>query len=701
MAWGPDVTLKEGISALLARAGMSVIPPGLFIQAGGQAFQLGVTVYEMASALAWPEVIVMSLMQQYGPAGGEQIPMAEAVRPTPPTRPVPPPLPADVSRAGPTTVPHTQAAGEQPAVLRPVVQMSGIMDAFKGQPAADRPTTLLDVGAGAAGAPANAPASSKTAIVPSMPAKAPDAKAPPPAKPVGPLTDTGLHRLVQDTADKRKTMVVRDAEPVDDDEVSPAEQARMEVESRPPPPSSRSAVRPAQPEFGKDAAGKSASGIRRALKIEEPEPGRKREAERSQAPASPAPARPAAIIAPAEPAPAGMPKSDSGLFDVIDAVKEGAVAAAASSSLSASAAGAKARSGVFGAQTQLQGRTSGTGIRAALPAKTLRRRASVRWYSRMNLQRMFPLVVLLAKARMKQVTVEDVGHAVATKMVAVPESNPYVLVRPVLPGCLVFPPEQRVDISPDEVPVRFQVVPQLLGEVKDARIEIYHHDRLLVQIPVEAEVVTQTAARVASVASVIWPFLSSVLKGEGQTAVQGSLMQYIGEALRRPYAMESGIAALLAAAFVLYLANRPRESSEEREFSGASPMTAAELIAAGRQALTDRKWEEAESFFEDAVNVAPRDAGARAGLARARRYAVSPQKSLESLAEALELDIADAEVFYQLACSRAALGRKAEAMAALRESVRRGLHEPGRMHQEADLAGLASEPEFKILATGR
>jgi Flp pilus assembly protein TadD len=130
-------------------------------------------------------------------------------------------------------------------------------------------------------------------------------------------------------------------------------------------------------------------------------------------------------------------------------------------------------------------------------------------------------------------------------------------------------------------------------------------------------------------------------------------------------------------------------------------MTLPELMSAGRQALTDRKWAEAQSFFEDAVNVAPRDPAARAGLARARRYAESPQKSLEALAEALEQDVADAEVFFQLACSRAAMGRKNEALAALREALRRGLTDPARIGYEADLAGLAGEPEFRSLTAAR
>src|SRR5207237_534063 len=134
----------------------------------------------------------------------------------------------------------------------------------------------------------------------------------------------------------------------------------------------------------------------------------------------------------------------------------------------------------------------------------LRRRANVRWFKRMNPQRMYPLTVVLAKGRVKEVKVKGVAQAVSAEQLVVTADNPFITVRPVLPGVKVYPPEQTVDVTPDLVSVRFHVLPQTMGEVPDARIEFYWRQRLISQVDLPMEVRRQTAAIIASFAGLVW-----------------------------------------------------------------------------------------------------------------------------------------------------------------------------------------------------
>jgi len=252
----------------------------------------------------------------------------------------------------------------------------------------------------------------------------------------------------------------------------------------------------------------------------------------------------------------------------------------------------------------------------------LKRRATVRWYRRMNPERMYPLTVALARGRVKEVRVAGVGQAVAPEMLVIPTSNPFVTVRPVLPGVLCYPPEQTVDVTPELVAVRFQVLPQLLGSVADARIEFYWRERLLSQVPLPMRVSRQTLALAVSTAALLWPFLGTAAHAVGSDAEDSSdvVMRSLGTLLQWPYAIQTGLLATALLALVAYLWNRPRQSSEETNVLAVRPMPLAELLAAGREALRKGHWEEARGYFEDAVNVAPADADARAGLEASRQH---------------------------------------------------------------------------------
>lgn len=268
------------------------------------------------------------------------------------------------------------------------------------------------------------------------------------------------------------------------------------------------------------------------------------------------------------------------------------------------------------------------------PADTspLRRRANVRWFRTMNPQRMYPLTVVLAKGRVREVQVKGVAQAVSAEQLVISADNPFVTVRPVLPGVKVYPPEQTVDVTPDLVSVRFHVLAQTLGEVPDARVELYWRQRLLSKIDLPMKVRKQTLAVVVSVVGLLWPFFANAARtmGADENATKDFAMQALTEFLRWPYAVEAGLAVLAVAAVVFYWINRPRESSEDTDVLSVKPMSLEELLAEGQRCLAQEHWEVARSYFEDAVNVAPQSPEAKHGLQQAREKRHFPIWELSS-----------------------------------------------------------------------
>src|SRR5205807_2180150 len=70
------------------------------------------------------------------------------------------------------------------------------------------------------------------------------------------------------------------------------------------------------------------------------------------------------------------------------------------------------------------------------------RRAAVRYYHRMNPERMFPLLVVLSRQSLQEVVKRGVAQAESTGFRVALDS--LVEVEPILPGCGCFPPKEQV-----------------------------------------------------------------------------------------------------------------------------------------------------------------------------------------------------------------------------------------------------------------
>ncbi len=202
--------------------------------------------------------------------------------------------------------------------------------------------------------------------------------------------------------------------------------------------------------------------------------------------------------------------------------------------------------------------------RAALeePPRQVERRATVRYYSRMNPERLFPLLVVLSRKSIQKVVKKAVKQAESAGF-RVTEGS-VVEVEPILPGCNVYPPREPVTIEKSVAQATFWVVPYVLGRVQHARVVVRQDGRVLAEVPLQVKVVKQTAAIVAGVLSLVLPYASKAAEHFGldwttQQQQGFALYWWLARAVLgvlRPEVLGLGLLLLTAA---LYLAMRPRK----------------------------------------------------------------------------------------------------------------------------------------------
>jgi hypothetical protein len=120
------------------------------------------------------------------------------------------------------------------------------------------------------------------------------------------------------------------------------------------------------------------------------------------------------------------------------------------------------------------------GLARRAPGRQVERQATVRYYSRMNPDRVYPLLVAITREAVQQPKGQAFDQQGRSFAVA---PNAVVDVEPMLPGCDCYPPRQQARVGKDAVKLTFYVVPKVLGEVTAARVVVRHTNRILAEIP--------------------------------------------------------------------------------------------------------------------------------------------------------------------------------------------------------------------------
>lgn len=129
------------------------------------------------------------------------------------------------------------------------------------------------------------------------------------------------------------------------------------------------------------------------------------------------------------------------------------------------------------AQNKPGARRETPGARHETAPKGPRIDLKVRYYYRMKPQRVYPLTVEVPRGSLGRLLPGGSGEAVT--------------VRPLIPGAVVVPAEQRLDVARPGSQATFAVTPLAKGRLANARVDVIQHGRVTQQIGLGMKGVTQ------------------------------------------------------------------------------------------------------------------------------------------------------------------------------------------------------------------
>ncbi|GIW79079.1 MAG: hypothetical protein KatS3mg105_0886 [Gemmatales bacterium] len=242
---------------------------------------------------------------------------------------------------------------------------------------------------------------------------------------------------------------------------------------------------------------------------------------------------------------------------------------------------------------------------AASPPHKVERHATVRYYSRMNPQQIFPLLVVISEKDIVQIGRRNVAQSVSDRFQVALGSR--VEVEPILPGCDCYPAKREVRIGSGRVEARFCVVPNVLGKIPDAHVALTQNGFRLAEIPLEVKVVRQTVAWMMCAAGVFMPIISAVMQYFGidfETQAQRGfsfytrLLQFLFNALTPEFL--AGF--FLTCAVIAYLLFRPKRREQFWDIQMVSP---EEMLELGKKKIESGHYEEGAAMIHSLLRTHP------------------------------------------------------------------------------------------------
>lgn len=200
--------------------------------------------------------------------------------------------------------------------------------------------------------------------------------------------------------------------------------------------------------------------------------------------------------------------------------------------------------------------------------ETFERKATVRYYSQMYARQNYPLLVVVSKRAIQKIVKQHVAQVEGKKSFKIRRGNPFVTIRPILPGCLCVPPEMSLNVKPKVAEAKFWVTPTAEGELTEARVEVLYEGKVVSTIDVPTRVTTQALAKVTGSAAFLTttagPFFEAFgvsVKKESASFIADVLAHLAGGSFRYGIA---GVLAFFALAF--FLKRRPKAGPETEGF---------------------------------------------------------------------------------------------------------------------------------------
>jgi hypothetical protein len=336
---------------------------------------------------------------------------------------------------------------------------------------------------------------------------------------------------------------------------------------------------------------------------------------------------------------------------------------------------------------------------ARKPARRpIERRATVRYYERMNPDRLYPLLVILSRAEIEKVAQANVGQKQSEPFRV--EAGSVVEIEPILPGCDCYPPRAQAVVTDADVQVEFWVAPRVVGPLRAARVIVRQEGRPLAEVPLEARVSRQAVTWLMAGLSCVLPFVLLLLKHfrldfESQSQDGFGLYAQIAGRLIRALTPETLLLGMVAATVGLYLWLRPRRRDVfwdvkpvEQPDTPADPVSDDPREELRRQLATLKQGNrEARTYFR--ASLAAHQLGDTV-----RALVILRQAEADLGPERLT-----ARMWYNMTCFAARLGQVPAALGYLGKAIAAGYTNADKLRTDPDLAGLRSSAEFQRLLT--
>lgn len=335
------------------------------------------------------------------------------------------------------------------------------------------------------------------------------------------------------------------------------------------------------------------------------------------------------------------------------------------------------------------------------PARSLQtRRATVRYYSRMNPDRLYPFLLVLSREMVAEIKKKHVAQH-GSQAFGVAEDLP-IKVEPILPGCDCYPPKIITRLEATDQTLTFRVVPRVLGRIEGAAVVVQQAHATLARIDLEVKVVKRTWVVIWGLITFLLPMLSTALHYFGldfSSSGQGfnlylSLAQLLFSVVS-PLWLTLALAAVTSLAF-WYTRPRGRDIfwdvqtdslAEQLLQSGTWLYKQGDHLGALRSFLQAFRLGAAlANHYEDASLVATHLGQNRVAL-----------NILQTAEEVLTPQGLTPDLLFIKACNHARLGNHDAAMECLSHALRKGFHNFESLHGHPDLNPLRSRPDFQNL----
>jgi hypothetical protein len=310
------------------------------------------------------------------------------------------------------------------------------------------------------------------------------------------------------------------------------------------------------------------------------------------------------------------------------------------------------------------------------------RRATVRYYHRMNPERMFPLLVVLSRQAVQEVARRGVSQG-QSETFQVAEGS-LVEVEPILPGCACYPSREQVRVGPGEATVTFWVVPHVLGKVMQARVVVRQGGATLAEVPLQVRVVKQGVTLLVGGLGLVLPFVLLLLKHfkldfESQLQDGFSLYAQVAQWLLCWLTPEVLGGLLLTGTAALYLWLRPRRRDVFWDVRTAGPAGSEqpaptadpdEVFAQATAAIERGDSAGGELMLAELLETHPGHRPALLCLAERHHRAGNHPAALELYERLLRLGEARAVDFFRASLAAYRVGNLARALAILQQAER-------------------------------